>query len=269
MVVVAIFFAALVLPARSEDAPAAGQSDLATAYSQAMAEFQAGNFAKAATELEALVARVEVTPQVEPIFYTIGSAYFNAGDYPKAITAFKNYQAKFPKGAHTGGVAFGIAQSNLLSKNFKEAAAQMAALENDPQLAEQALIFEAEAFKSSGKNDDAIRALEKLTGKGIHTADEMRGAISLAQLYAQKGDGSKALRTLESIHQNISLVDNILELNALTIESRRQVLRKTAIQGSARLLSLRLSARADHQAAEQPDRFDAAPDRAKPRRRPG
>src|SRR5574338_299482 len=80
-----------------------GETDLATAYSQAMAEFQAGNFAKAATDLEALVARVEVTPQVEPIFYTIGSAYFNAGDYPKAIAAFKNYQAKFPRGPHAGG----------------------------------------------------------------------------------------------------------------------------------------------------------------------
>ena len=67
-----------------------------------MAEFQAGNYAKAATDLEALVARVEVTPQLEPVFYTIGSAYFNAGDYPKAIAAFKNYQAKFPKGPHAG-----------------------------------------------------------------------------------------------------------------------------------------------------------------------
>ena len=36
--------------------------DLATAHSQAMAEFQAGNYAKAATDLEALVARVAVTP---------------------------------------------------------------------------------------------------------------------------------------------------------------------------------------------------------------
>jgi len=80
--------------------------DLATAHAQAMAEFQAGNFAKAATDLEALVARVEATPQVEPIFYTIGSAYFNAENYPKAIAAFKNYQAKFPKGPHAAGVAF-------------------------------------------------------------------------------------------------------------------------------------------------------------------
>ena len=209
----AILIVAFALPARSEDAP-----DLAAAYGAAMAEFQAGNFAKAATELEALVARVEVSPQVEPIFYTIGCAYFNAEDYPKAITAFRNYQRKFPKGAHAAGVAFAIAQSNLLSKNFKDAAAQMAALENDPQLREQALLFEAEAFKAQNKNDEAIRALEKLVGNEIRTNDTMRGATMLAQLYVQKGDGAKALQTLEAIHQKIALADNIIELNALTID---------------------------------------------------
>ncbi|MEO6971265.1 MAG: tetratricopeptide repeat protein [Chthoniobacterales bacterium] len=180
----AILIVAFALPARSEDAP-----DLAAAYGAAMAEFQAGNFAKAATELEALVARVEVSPQVEPIFYTIGCAYFNAEDYPKAITAFRNYQRKFPKGAHAAGVAFAIAQSNLRSKNFKDAAAQMAALENDPQLREQALLFEAEAFKAQNKNDEAIRALDDTIKKYI--ADPTRDAVEplitqLAQLCVKK-----------------------------------------------------------------------------------
>src|SRR3954469_21118127 len=78
-----------IMTASAQDA----NPDLKTAYDQAMAAFQAGNYAKAATRLEALVARVEVSPQVEPIFYAIGCAYFNAVDYPKAIAAFKNYQA--------------------------------------------------------------------------------------------------------------------------------------------------------------------------------
>src|SRR5207253_6925541 len=52
----------------------------------------------------------------------------------------------------------------------------------------------------------------------IRTADAMRGATMLAQLYAQKGDGAKALRTLEAIHQRISLATNIIELNGLTVE---------------------------------------------------
>ncbi len=200
--------------AQAEDAP----PDLATAYAGAMADFQAGNYTKAASALEALVARVEVTPQVEPIFYTIGSAYFTAGDYPKAIAAFKSYQAKFPKGPHAGGAAFAIAQSNLLSKNFKEAAAQMTALESDPSLREQALLFEAEAFKAAGNVDGAIKALEKLIGQEIRDSDAMRGATMLAELYAQKGDGAKALKILGMIHQKIGLADNIIQLNALTVD---------------------------------------------------
>ena len=210
---------ALVLLLLAGAAPAEDvTADLATAYRQAMAEFQTGNYAKAATQLEALVARVEVTPRFEPIFYTIGCAWFNAGDYPRAITAFRNYQAKFPKGPHAGPVAFAIAQSNLLNKNFKDAATQMAALENDPQLREQALLFEAEAFQAAGKIDGAIGALEKLAGKEISTAKAMRGATMLARLYAQKGDGAKALRTLDAIHQKIALAENIIELNGLTVE---------------------------------------------------
>ena len=82
----ALLFLGLTVCVPAQDA----NPNLATAYSHAMAEFQAGNYAKAANDLEAFVARVEVSPQVEPIFYTIGSASFNAGDYTKAIVAFKN-----------------------------------------------------------------------------------------------------------------------------------------------------------------------------------
>ena len=213
---VAATFISLLLPAAALGHEA--NPDLATAYRQAMAEFQTGNYARAATQLEALVTRVEVTPRVEPIFYTIGCAWFDAGEYPKAIAAFRNYQAKFPRGPHVNGVAFAIAQSNLLNKNFKDAAAQMAALENDPQLREQALLFEAEACKAAGKIDAAIGALEKLAGKEIKTANGMRGATMLAQLYTQKGDGVRALRTLDAIHQKIALAENIIELNGLAVD---------------------------------------------------
>ncbi len=196
-------------------APAPG---LASAYSQAMTDFSAGSYAKAAAALAALVGRVEFSPQLEPIYYTIGSAYFNAADYPKAIAAFKVYQTKFPKGPHAGGVAFAIAQSNFLAKNYAVAATQMAALEGDPQMREQALLLEAEASKAAGKPDAAIAALNKLLGGEIRTAEAMRGATLLAQLYAAKGDGAKALQTLQLIHQKVSLVDNVVELNALTVQ---------------------------------------------------
>jgi TolA-binding protein len=205
--------------AASTPVPAAAPigADPAQAYSAAMADFQAGNYAKAAASLEALIATVEFAPQLEPIYFTVGSAYFNVPDYPKAITAFKAYQAKFPNGPHAAGAAFAIAKSNLLTKNYSDAAAQLAALEKDPKLHDQALMFEAMALKDSGKIPEAIAALEKLLSGGIKNAEQMRGATSLANLYAQKGDGEKALKMLDAIHQKNELIDNVVDLNATTV----------------------------------------------------
>lgn len=200
------------------DAAENASGDLQTVYEQAMTEFQAGNYANAATQLEALAARVEASPEAEAIFYSSGCAWFNAGDHSKAITAFKNYQARFPKGAHAGAVAFAIAQSNLQSKNYEEAGAQLAALENDPAFRVQALISKAEAYKAAGKTVEAIGALEKLVGTGMTTAEAVRGGIMLAQLHAERGDGARALHTLELIHEKVGLVENIVELNSLAVD---------------------------------------------------
>ncbi len=210
----AFFLTVAHLPAQDAGPP----PDLSAVYNQAMGEFQSGDYAKAAADLEGLLGRVDFSPQLEPVYYTIGSAYFNTANYPKAIAAFKNYQAKFPKGPHAGSVAFATAQSNFLAKNYQLAAQQMAALESDPAMRDQALLFKAEAEKAGGKIDGAIKTLEKLVGNEIKDAGAMRGANMLAQLSAQKGDAPKALHVLELIHQKVGLVDNVVELNGLTVQ---------------------------------------------------
>src|ERR1700726_4472846 len=203
-----------------QGSPAAEQKDseLPQLYAQGMAEFQAGDYAKAAADLEALIAKAELTPQLEPAFFTLGSAYFNAGDYNKAVAAFKNYQAKFPNGAHAGDVAFAMAQSSLLAKNYSDAAAQFAAIEKDPRLREQALFYGATASKESGKIDNAIATLEKLAGGELRTQMSVRGAMLLAELYSKKGEATKAIQTIGKIHQQIGLVDNIVDLDATTVD---------------------------------------------------
>src|SRR3954466_12551080 len=145
-------------------------SELAQLYSQGMAAFQAGDYAKAAANLEALINKAEFSPQLEPAFFSIGTAYFNAGDYKKAITAFKNYQTKFPNGPHLSEAIYGTAQSNLLSKNYADAVAQFGLLAKDSRFHDQALFFSATANKESGKIDAAIADLEKLGGADLKTA---------------------------------------------------------------------------------------------------
>lgn len=207
-------------PAASPDA------DLPQLYAQGMAAFQAADYPRAATALEGLIAKAEFSPQLEPVFFTLASAYFNAADYKKAIAALKNYQAKFPAGAHSGEVMFALAQSHLLLKNFGEAATQFAALEKDPRFHDQALLSGATAYKEGGKLDQAIVTLEKLAGTELKSAVSLRGAMMLAQLYSQKGASDKAISTIGRLREHIGLVDNIVELNAMTVELGDQMFGK-------------------------------------------
>ncbi len=192
--------------------------ELSALYTRGMAEFQSGDFAKAAADLESLSLKAEPTPQLEPVFYTLGSAWFNTGDYKKAIAAFQNYQKKFPKGAHLPEASFAIAQCNLSLKNYTDAASGFASLENNSRLREQALFFAATALKESNKIDQAIAVLEKLGGSELRTPLAIRGATTLAQLYAQKGSAEKATGLIRKLRGQAKLVDNIVELNATTVE---------------------------------------------------
>lgn len=217
LVLVSVLSAGATFAQQSSSSSAEQDSELPQIYARGMAEFQAGDYARAA-DLEALVAKAEFTPQLEPAFFTVGSSHFNAGDYNKAVAAFKNYQTKFPNGAHASEVAFAIAQSSLLAKNYGDAVTQFAAIEKDPRVREQALFFGATASKELGKIDNAISTLEKLAGGELRTPMSVRGAMLLAQLYSQKGQSDKAIQTIDKIHSQIAMVDNIVDLNATTVE---------------------------------------------------
>ncbi len=205
-----------------------GSGDLAQLYTQGMAAFQAGDYAKAAADLDAMLTKAEFSPQLEPAFFTAGSAYFNIPDYKKAIAAFKNYQAKFPNGPHAGEVAYAVGQAHLLSKNYTEAVAQFAALEKDPKFRERALFFGATASKQGGKIDPAIAILEKLSGGELKSQLAVRGAMMLAQVYSQKNDSIKTIGLMKKLHEKIALVDDIVELNSMTVELGDKLFSKRA-----------------------------------------
>ena len=198
-------------------ASSGGAGDLPQLYEQGMAAFQAGDYAKAATNLEAMLGKAEFSPQLEPAFFTVGSAYFNVPDYKKAIAAFKTYLTKFPNGAHAAEVGFAIGQAHLLAKNYAEAAAQFTAMEKNPKYREQALFFGATASKEGGKIDQAIATLEKLCGGELHSQLAVRGAVILAQLYSQKNSPEKTIALMRKLHGQIALVDDIVELSAMAV----------------------------------------------------
>ena len=193
-------------------------AELAALYTQGMAAFQAGNYPVAASTLESLLNKAEFSAQLEPAYFTVGSAWFNVPDYKKAIVAFKVYQSKFPNGPHAGEAGFAIAQANLQAKNYGDAASQFAALEKDPGYRERALYFGGIASRDGGKPDQAIATLEKLCGGDLRTQLSVRGAIMLAQLYSKKNESTKTIALIKKMHEHIGMVDDIVELNATTVE---------------------------------------------------
>lgn len=227
-----IAFLVLAQGALAQQTPASGAAEnppeLAQLYNRGMAAFQAGDYVRAAEDLDAMLLKAEFNQALEPAFFTVGSAYFNAGNYPKAIAAFKTYQAKFPNGPHASDVAFAIAQASLLAKNYADAVNQFAALEKDPRFREQALFFGASASKEAGKIDNAISTLEKLTGGELKSAMAVRGAMFLAQMHSQKNDSAKTIALIKKLHERIGLVENIVELNSMTVELGDQLYQKGA-----------------------------------------
>ena len=88
------------------------------------------------------------------------------------------------------------------------------------------MFFSATANKEAGKIDVAIADLEKLAGGELKSAISVRGIMMLAQLYSQKGKADKVIPLINKLHERIGLVDNIVELNAMTVELGDQLYSK-------------------------------------------
>lgn len=222
---VALAIAFSVAPSMAQDqAPAPLAQDMSVQYELtkelgiAMSAFQAGDYATAAAKLEGIIAKAGEGAQLESIYFTLGASYFNLGQYDKAVETLKTLQSKYPKGAHLADATFSIAQASLFAKNFDEAAAQFARLENLPQFREQALFFGASALEQSGHVDQAIKKFEALISPEIRTSVAVNGAMRLAGLYGKKKQPEKAMALIEKILQKPELVENLVRLNAMAVE---------------------------------------------------
>lgn len=206
--------------------PAAAGDDLKQTFTDAMAAFQAGNYQTTITNLESVLSKAGPGADLEAIYFTLGAAYFNTEQYPQAVETLKKYIAKYPKGSRVAEAQFSIGQAYLFAKDYTSAATAFQQLENVPQYHDQALLYEGTAYNEAKQPDEAIAALEKLVSGGIKDATTANGAILLANLYAQKAQGEKAMAILEQIRQNVALVDNIVRLNSVAVELGDDFLQK-------------------------------------------
>ena len=193
---------------------------LALIYNGAMQAFQQGRWGEAANGLEQLIKLVpnEGQSQIQPAYFTLGAAYFNIPDYPRAIEVFKGFVAKFPNADRILDARLALAQSYLAAKDFAEAIKLYSALEAVPAAREMALAAQAQAYKIQNKPDDAIRVLEKLVGADIRTNTQANGAVTLIELYAGKSQIEKAAALLERLQARLAVIDNLVGLNGVAIK---------------------------------------------------
>ncbi len=196
-------------------------SEIVLANTAALEAFNAGKWVEAAEGFEKVITMItdpNERAQIGPIYYTLGAAYFNAKNYPKAIATFNTYVTQYPKAEHVIEARLAIARTLFLSKDFAGAQKAFEQFEAVPALRDEMLAAEAECFKQLGKIDDQIKVLEKLISPEIKSQVQAFGATTLAELYLGKNEGGKALGLINALHAHIGLVDNVVALNALTVK---------------------------------------------------
>src|SRR5205823_12412533 len=87
-----------------------------------------------------------------------------------------------------------------------------------PQLRDQALMFEARAFKELKQLDRAAAALEKLVLPEIKSSVGAQGALTLVSIYSELHQTPKAVAVLQQLQRKMDLVENVVQLNSMAVQ---------------------------------------------------
>ncbi|XHR27269.1 MAG: tetratricopeptide repeat protein [Chthoniobacteraceae bacterium] len=219
-------FAQLALLQAQQPGPTApAAEDVQQTYLSAMAAFQAGDYQKAAANLESALAQVTANSNVEPLLLTLGAAYFNLKQYPQAVATFKKYLAKYPSGTRVQDARMSAIQSAFLAKDYETVAEICQRLKMNPATREEATLYEGLAYAEGKKPDAAVKTLDALLAANIATPIAARAALTLAQLYLEKSDLDRLIPLLEKIRDKAELLDNPAKLNTIAISAGDSLLK--------------------------------------------
>jgi TolA-binding protein len=199
--------------------PVTDMEAVAIAYNDAMKAFTEGKWEEAATQFEAAMKLIldDRLPQLPPLMYMTGAAYFNAGNHGKAIEMFKKYIAKFPNAEKVWEVKLGLARATLRAKKYDEAIPLFKELEGVAAWRDEALLSQAQAYRDTTKLDEAIATLVRLISPDVRTVAQAGGGIILAELYAEKKESKKAVIVLQVLERKPALIENPVGLNAVAV----------------------------------------------------
>jgi TolA-binding protein len=194
---------------------------IATTYNEANADFAAGKFAEASAKLEKVIGMItdpNEQQMLAPIYYTLGAAYFNTPNYPKAVETFKTYLQKYPASDRVTEVRLSLAQSLLLNKSYKEATELYEQLERNPALRDKAIAAQIQIYREQDKKEMMVKMMEKLGSGEIKSFIQARGALELSGYYADLDKPDDALRVLNKVISKPEYIDNLIPVNSTAIK---------------------------------------------------
>jgi TolA-binding protein len=196
------------------------RNEAAAAYNEGMVAFHAGRWAEAATKIERSISLI-VDPNEQqmlgPAWFTLGAAYFNQPNYPRAIEVFKSYLEKFPAGERVMDVRLAMANAFVLNKNYDEALKLWEQLERIPAHRDRAIAAQIVIFKAQDKREHMVRMMEKLGGGELKTPLQARGAMQLATYYAELDRPDDALRVVNKVLAKPEIIDSLVPVNSTAI----------------------------------------------------
>ena len=231
--------------ARAQDAGSAA----GLKWKDAQAAFAAGDFTTAATKLESILKGTEVgakvlaekvtpsaTPKqqwMEPVFFMMGAARYNAKDWPKAIAVFEKYRQLFPQSKRLSEIILSEAQADMFGGHAVDAIPLLTSLLGSPDLKPKAFMLLIEATKSANKPADAIALMEKeRADPKIDPSFLQRINTVLLPLYLDADQEDKAFAVLQQMDANIGYVADSTVFNSLAIRLGDSLMKKKDIAGA-------------------------------------
>ncbi len=216
-------------------------------WKEAVAAFNTGNFPHAADLLQKIISKSKLgvkwlngqvtapappsEKRLEPVFFMLGAAYFNAKDWPNAIKILTNYPVLFPTSDRRVLVKLSLAEAYLFGGQPDASIPIFTTLLPLPDLHERVLMLLVEANKKANKPEGAIALLEhERTVPNLNPDFREKVNMTLLPFYADEDDNDKSLGLMDEINADIGRVQNVTTFNKLATQVGDKFLAKNKIE---------------------------------------
>jgi tetratricopeptide (TPR) repeat protein len=165
-------------------ARATSEEEAAGRLAEANALYWQGDYSRSGEMARQIAQQYSSTPSGIDAHRLAGDNAYWDGDFKTAITEYRAYMSRAPKGVLTDAARRSLAYALESSKQYADAASNYDALIGvfDRESSAEFLAAEARCYRALDRPQDAVRALQRLVGEFGETSHANAARIELAEL---------------------------------------------------------------------------------------